>query len=281
MRRLALFCALIVFSFAIFAAKGPGAVRKQIESSMLVTGTIDIDASGRVAAYGLDKPEELPEGIIAMAAAQVPSWAFDPIVVPADQTTTRSRMSLRFIAKQHEGQQPRVTLQGARFFSARDMDGFPIDRERSTAIVYPLTAMRNLFVSGTVYMAVRVDRNGHVVDTAVEQINLTVVGSENETERWRQVLGRHWQQGIKRLRFDVPASAFVDNNSTVTGRIGFHFRRADAPAWQYGDWEPHVPGPHTRIEWLPDPDARPDTFRPGALHTAASDRRLLTPLTGD
>lgn len=278
MRRLLLICVLLTCSFAVSAAKGPGAVRKQIESSLLVTGSIDVDASGKVVSYALDEPQALPEGIVAMAAAQVPLWAFVPMALPADQTRTHSRMSLRFIAKKSEDQQAIVSLQGARFFNERNADGFPIDREHSAPIVYPL-AMRRLYITGAVYMAVRVGRDGKVLDAAVEQINLTVVGSENETERWRQVLGHHWQQGVKRLRFDIPASAFAENNSTLSGRVGFYFKHADSPSWKYGNWEPHVPGPHTRIDWLPDPDARPDTFRPGALHTAGSDRRLLTPLT--
>jgi hypothetical protein len=279
MRHLLLVCALLTCSFAVSAAKGPGAVRKQVESSLLVTGSIDVDASGKVVGYALDEPQALPEGIVAMAAAQVPLWAFEPMVLPADQTRTHSQMSLRFIAKKSEGQQSVVSLQGAQFFNQRNAVGFPIDREHSAPILYPL-AMRRLYVTGTVYMAVRVDRDGKVLDSAVEQINLTVVGSESETERWRQVLGRHWQQGVKGLRFDIPDSAFAENNSTLSGRIGFYYKNANSPSWKYGDWEPHVPGPHTRIDWLPDPDARPDTFRPGTLHTAGSDRRLLTPLTG-
>jgi hypothetical protein len=281
MQRLLLLFALLVCSFTLFAAKGPGAVRKQVESSMLVTGTIDIDASGNVVAYALDRPERLPEGIVRMVVTQAPRWAFAPVALPAEQAYSRSRMSLRFIAKKRDSGKTEVALRGARFFDERDAEGFPVDREHSTPIAYPLSFMRNLFVTGTVHLAISVDRKGEVVDSAVEQINLTVIGSESDNKRWREILGRHWQEGSKRLRFEIPASAFAGNDRTVAGRIGFHFRRSDLPAWEYGDWEPHVPGPHTRIDWLPDPDARPDTFRPGTLHIAGSNRSLLTPLTGD
>ena len=57
---------LAMVSF-IASAGGAGA-RKQAESSMVVTGTIDIAPSGSVGDYALDKPEALPDSVKVLAA---------------------------------------------------------------------------------------------------------------------------------------------------------------------------------------------------------------------
>ena len=72
MRRLLLLCILLACSFTSTAANGPGAVRKQVESSMLVTGTIDITPAGDVIAHTLDKPEKLPKGTVEMTTRLLP-----------------------------------------------------------------------------------------------------------------------------------------------------------------------------------------------------------------
>ena len=72
-------------------AAGPGAVRKQVESSMLVAGTIDIEKDGSVGGHGLDKPEQLPKGVVAFIGRTVPAWTFEPVVV--DGKPVRARVS--------------------------------------------------------------------------------------------------------------------------------------------------------------------------------------------
>lgn len=58
----------MVASSALLAA-GPAAVRKRVQASMLVRGTIEIAPDGSVAKYTLDHPDQLP--------CQVPNYPMD------------------------------------------------------------------------------------------------------------------------------------------------------------------------------------------------------------
>lgn len=55
MKRILLGMLAMALSFSVMAA-GPGAVRKTIESSMLLTGTIVVGPEGQVTEYAIDQP---------------------------------------------------------------------------------------------------------------------------------------------------------------------------------------------------------------------------------
>lgn len=54
---------LLLVSSAAFAGNA-AAVRRQIESSMLLTGKIQVDAEGRVTGYSLDDADKVPPGVV-------------------------------------------------------------------------------------------------------------------------------------------------------------------------------------------------------------------------
>ena len=80
-------------------AQSPGAVRKQVEGSMLVTGMITIRADGGVAAVELDKQDRLPEGIAPFVTQVATSWRFEPVLIEGVARQVRTRMSARLLAK--------------------------------------------------------------------------------------------------------------------------------------------------------------------------------------
>jgi len=63
---------LLMLLSPLALAAGPSAVRRQIESSMLVTGTVEITAEGTVRASTLDKTAKLPAELGDWVQAQLP-----------------------------------------------------------------------------------------------------------------------------------------------------------------------------------------------------------------
>lgn len=55
--------AMAFASPAFAAGKGPGAVRKQAEMSMVVTGQVRIAADGRVDEVRIDRESEIPKAV--------------------------------------------------------------------------------------------------------------------------------------------------------------------------------------------------------------------------
>ncbi|MCM2335251.1 MAG: hypothetical protein NDI66_00475, partial [Pseudomonas sp.] len=81
------------------AAQGPGAVRKQVESSMLLTGTIDLRADGTVAGHAVDQDARLTPALRDLVADATATWRFEPVTLDPGSTIGRARMSLRLVAK--------------------------------------------------------------------------------------------------------------------------------------------------------------------------------------
>src|SRR5690606_26049390 len=78
----AMYCRLLLL--CILLACGPAALAqhkayKEVESSLFVTGTIDVTPAGEVAAYTLKQSEKLPSGIVDMVASMAPQWKFEPV----------------------------------------------------------------------------------------------------------------------------------------------------------------------------------------------------------
>ena len=281
MRRLFLLCILLACSFGASAASGPDAVRKQVESSMLVTGTIDVDASGKVLGYALDMPEKLPQGIREMADKQIVAWRFEPINI-ADGQKTRSRMRLFFVAKRIDNRRFEVTLQSAGFDALNDSGRFQVDKSRFRQPVYPFAATKGVSVSGTVYLSLRIGIDGKLRDAAVEQVNLAVIGSEKDMARWREALARNAMASTRTMHFNVPAQAVFEGKEEEIGRVAIEYLLEDTSVPGYGQWRTYVPGPREAIPWANDSllATSPDTMLPGTYTPAGAGRRLLTPLAG-
>jgi hypothetical protein len=98
------------------------------ETSMLVTGTVDITADGKVAGYAVDQDEKLPKAIVNMVARVAPKWTFAPMNLP-ENTIGRSRMSLLFVAKRLDSGEYSLQLRDAQFLSPVPEESASIDKK--------------------------------------------------------------------------------------------------------------------------------------------------------
>ncbi len=280
MRRLLFLCALLACSFPVFAGKGPGAARKQIESSLSVIGTIDITPDGKVIAHALDQPEKLPKGIVDVTARLVPQWTFEPVALKAN-AISRSKMYLLFVGKKRDDGGVSLELRSASFGSATGDEGVSI-AEGNRKLAYPMQLMRN-GVSGSVFLQLKIGRDGKVTNIDASHVNLRVLGSEAEMKRWREIFVRSTIATVKDWRFVVPQSGPDAEAGYWFGTLPISFVFEGEKPGEYGHWETYVAGPKALIPWLQDSplaDGNTDALTPNDFHAAGSGRRLLTPLTG-
>lgn len=278
---LVLFATVLILATATAAAQGRGAVRKAIENSMVVTGSVDIEPDGSVSAHVIDRPEKLPQGVRDLVSAQVPGFRFEPVLVEGKAVRARTKMRLRVIARQVGDGQYGVGIGSANFGSEKPIPGEEITPVQMRAPSYPPAAY-TANVSGTVFVFLKVGRDGKVLDAVAGQTNLTAVGTEQQMRDARRVLEQASVSTARRWRFAVPTTGAEAGRDYWTVRVPVDFMFHGAAEPPYGKWAAYVPGPRTLVPWLSAEDnrANPDAQLAGAPQLVGSGPKLLTPLQG-
>lgn len=276
-----LFCVLL--SGAALAA-GSAAVRKRVQASMLLTGTIMVAPDGSVRSYVIDKVEKLPSVVTGLLAKNIPNWKFEPTLLDGKPVAAKATMSLRLVAKPVGDDDYSVGISGTQF--GQQVPGESITYKDQVRPTYPPQAVR-AHVSGTVYLVLRVGRQGRVQKAEAEQVNLVMVASDHEMERWRKVLANSALAAAREWTFNLPTSGRHVGDQYWVARVPvtYNLRRlGEIRGDDYGEWRPYVPGPRQLVPWIDDSrllsgsaDALPD----GGIHPLEKGGlRLITPPGG-
>ena len=257
-------------------AGGPRAVREQVEASMVVTGSIGVTPQGTVLAYTIDHPEKLPPLIVDLIGKDLPRWTFQPVLLDGKPVSAKAGMSLRLVARSAGDGKFQIGVRSAWFGDP----GQGIKKDRMDPPRYPIQAVRGR-VEGTVYLALRVDREGKVADAAAEQVNLRVIAGDNEMKHWRDLFAKATVEAAKAWTF-TPAEA-SDHALYRDVKVPVAYGLSAGPIARrpvYGQWETYVPGPLEPVPWSDADrmltggvDALPDDGVYGAPSLS-----LLTPL---
>jgi hypothetical protein len=280
MRRLLMLCTLLVCSFAISAA-GPAVVRKQVESALHVTGTIDITPAGDVVAHALDQPEKLPKGIVDMAARLLPQWKFEPVALQ-ENAISRSRMNLLFVGKKLDDGNYSVELRSATFSGTNPDESVGLAPKGRKLPNYPI-GLVDAGISGTVFLIVKIGRDGKVIDVDASHVNLRVIGDESQMEQWRKALAKNSIAAARKWTFVPPTSGPEVDKPYWLGTLPFEYFIEGQEQPAYGKWQTYVAGPKAVLPWLDETlmaEGNTDALTPNNFHPAGSGRRLLTPLAG-
>ena len=264
------------------ALAGVAEVRRQVEASMLVTGSIEVGTNGAVTGYTLKQPDQLPEYVRGLIADSLPTWKF--LIAPQGRDVTapvRAPMTLRVVASQNGDGTMRIRIASASFDDDRDLP--EQERLRGQNLARPRYPREAELVgaSGVVYVAVKVGRDGMVEDAAIERVNMTVVASEGDLQTWRQQLSRTTLQAARRWRFQVPVAGPGKDKPYWTVRVPVQYEFFGSKHYGYGQWVPYVPGPVQKTPWPQDGDgaAANDAQVPGTLQLLGNHGlTLLTPL---
>lgn len=261
------------------AAQSAHAMKQHVEARMLVTGSIDIEPDGRVSAVSLDELEKVPDVVVDLVERAAAKWRFEPILVEGVPAPARAAMSLKVIANKVPGSRDefRVRLDGARFGDERTADA-GIDSVELKPPTYPKSALYD-GVSGTAYLALRVDADGHVQDMVVEQVNLEQVGDKRRMDNWRKDFAKAALEAARKWTFRVSPD-MPDAPTSWTVRVPVSYKIMGAPK-RRDAWSVYVPGPRSEIPWLEGEDQStvpPDALAADVVHPASDGRRLLTAL---
>jgi hypothetical protein len=179
----------------------------------------------------------------------IPSWQFDSMVRDGKPVSVRSRMSLRVVLHPLGDKRYRLYLAGA-YFSA---DGKPLksDVSRRTQPRYPKQAIRAR-VSGTVYLALKVDAQGRVIDAMAEQVNLRIAGDDHEMERYRRLLADSALEAARGWVFDPRGFDGAGDHYVMTP-VSYVLNvspGAHSMPGSPGHWDVYVPGPRHSVPWF-------------------------------
>ena len=270
---------------ATFAAQceglGPRAVKDRVESSMLVTGTIQVDPQGRVDQFAIDRREAVPEGVSQLLDRAVPGWTFEPWMREGRAVAVETSMRVRITANRGTGDGIVVRIAGASFGGWSKVDHLP--HEANEPPVFPRGAAR-AGVTGTVYLLGRVGLDGTMQEVIAEQVDLRAVGSSRQMERLREQFERASIRAAMKWTYDVPGEVLASGEPYWSVRIPVDFETRDRHRPGYGEWDTYIPGPRQVARWMEDAkDGSPDvaSLPAGRLYRVGDGLRLLTQLEGN
>jgi TonB family protein len=220
----------------------------QGEASLSITGTVEIDATGAVTTYTVDHRRALDREVVALLDRAVPTWRFEPLATDAIVHPAATPMSVFIVARQVSKNKYEMRIKSAHFMDPGAVPGDQISAVAMAPPTYPKAAQK-LGVEGTVYLALRIDRAGHVADVMAEQANVTAMKSEEAARRARKMLVDASTAAAKSWTFHPPTSGSLADAPFWTVRIPIQYQFAGEDGSQYGLWQPYVAGPRQPIPW--------------------------------
>ena len=250
---------------------------KTLEASMVLTGTVDIEADGSVSGYAVDKAGQVPDYVRDIIERQARAWKFEPTVVDGVPVAVRSPMTVRMLARPINDEEMEVVIAGASFGSPEGTRPAPAV-ERRVRPKYPNGPLY-AGIEADVYVVLMVGADGAVLDTAVEQVNLRTLEGGRRAAAMRQELADAAVRGLRAWRFAPmdPDEAAERGYWLARIPVAFHIKR-DGPG--YGEWAPYFPGERlARPQWHPDSsDESADAMVAGAVQQLGTGPKLLTPV---
>jgi hypothetical protein len=292
-------CCALLACYAWAASDDP---LKNALATMLITGQIEVAQDGRVQGYTIDHPEKIPPAVVDLIQKNVPGWEFQG--GKHSNTVQKATMSLRIVAKPLDSQHYALSIRCVRFgdanVTATDRVTYSDEsaqegkgkRRWARTYDYPHEAFE-AGVSGTVYLLVRVNRQGHVDEAAVEQVDLGVYGArESQMPYFRALLGRAAVEQARQWTFDPPTTGkhvsdpYWDIQTAVPfllrgPGVAVNLKTDGAPIEDYyGQWQPYIPGPRESISWAKNdslPSSSSDLIANNGI--AQGDEQALQPTT--
>lgn len=283
-----LFC--LMCSGGVLARGGVDAVRKQVEASMLVTGSIVVAQDGSVSSYTLDQQDKLPPIVLKVIGESLPHWKFDIDISDFQEYMRisqagllKTRMNLRLVAIPVDDKNLSVSITEASFGKSASGQTASADTMSEKDVVKPRYPPRSLQdgVTGTVYVEARIGRDGKVVDLIARQVNLRVLANENDMAIFRNDLAKAALEAVKQWTFNVPTSGSEAAQPYLYAIIPINFCQRDCDVLELnGKWTGYVPGPSMPIPWHDGDKATSgssDAIPSGVVFQSDHRLKLLTP----
>lgn len=273
--------ATVLILLTMAASTVQAATTEDLEMSAIVEGTIVLAPDGHVQNVVVPDAAKYGQPIVDMVRATALKWRFDPVIVDGQPVVARSSMHARVVLKKNAAGNYVAWIRGATFGDT-DANNTSVVRP-SPAIKklppkYPAEALR-LGAEGSVYIALRIDRAGNVVDAAVEQVNLSNTGPEALLDRGRKALAETSLAAVRRWTYEIPTTGKLANQDSWAVRTTITYVLSHGLPSKDGVWTAYVPGPYTPAPWVDKPNASTaDALPDGSVHTDGAGPALLTAL---
>lgn len=255
--------------------------RQDIESSAVVQGTIVLATDGTVQTAVIDDEADVGKPIADMVRKAALQWRFHPVVRDGKPVRAKASMHVRVVLKKASDGNYSARIKGATFGDGdkNSTDTLRAAVAKNISPSYPRAAARG-GAQGTVYLALHVDHDGHVVDAVAEQVNLANIGPNGVLRQYREILGNAAVKAARKWSYVTPTTGKLAKQDSWTARVPVTFRLSETgrPVAE-SVWQTYLPGPYTPAPWVDRPDMDgADALADGAVQTEGAGPTLLAPL---
>lgn len=234
-----------------------------VEAGMVVSGTLTVNPDGSVHDYTLYRESELPPEVLQLVRQSVPHWTFKPVEVDGKPVEAQTGMTLRIKANMTAGHNVTLAVAGANFGCLGmwpGISGATICPAGSAIAVspgnklpqYPIAALR-MGISGEVYVAVEVGRDGKVTRAAATRVNMYSFDSFGRGQAAnRKLLADAAVKAIKDWKYTIPTIGTDASKDHWVVVVPINFTLASDESHDlkaYGKWNSYVPGPEEDVPW--------------------------------
>lgn len=264
--------------FALASMVAQASSMQDVESSTVVSGMIVVAKDGTVQAAVVDDADRYGQAIADMVRDAALQWRFEPVLHDGKPVVAKASMHVRVVLKKTDDGKYNARITAARF---GEDDPKVTDTLRSAEgnkrIMpgYPAGAAKN-YVQGTVYLSLRVDRSGQVVEAVAEQVNLGSIGPERLARKYRKLLADSALAAARRWTYVLPTTGKLVNEESWTVHIPVAFNLGSDRPGSRPVWRTYVPGPYTPAPWVDKPDTNAaDAIADGVMQTDGAGPTLL------
>lgn len=230
---------------------------RNLESSAVVNGTFVLAKDGTVQAAEIKDEAKYGKPIADVVRKAALQWLFYPVLREGKPVVAKVSMHVRVVLQKTPDGNYSARIKGATF---GDIDGKSTDAlhisesSKHAAPRYPMNALRAR-VQGTVYLALHVDRSGHVTDAVAEQVNLANIGPDSILKQYRDMMAKATLDAARRWTYEVPTTGRLAGQDNWTAHVPVTFTLDDERAPATGSvWQTYVPGPYTQPPWTEKSD---------------------------
>lgn len=227
---------------------------KDLESSAIVNGTIVLAKDGTVQSATIDDEEKFGKPIADMVRKTALQWRFKPVLRNDEPVVAKASMHARVVLKRAADGNYSAFVKGATFGDEDMKSTDALHGNKKVPPSYPKVAIKYR-VQGTVYLALHVDRNGHVAEAIAEQVNLDNTGPDRILKQFRETLAQAALKAAHEWTYEPPTTGKLARQDSWTAHVPVVFTLTEAGVPKpERTWETYLPGPYTPAPWVDRPD---------------------------
>ncbi|MGN6227324.1 MAG: energy transducer TonB [Dyella sp.] len=241
--------------FALAGAAASASPSKSLETSAVVDGTIVLAKDGAVQLATVEHPEKYGQPIADLVRKAALTWHFDPVLRDGQPVVAKASMHVRVVLTKNAEGNFTARIKGATFGgnNADTPDDLYSENQKKIGPHYPPAAIKAR-VQGTVYLALHVDRDGHVTDAMAEQVNLENTGPDGLLQKYRELMANASLAAARRWTYRVPTTGQLAGQDSWTLHVPIVYTLNESGAAPVERvWRTYVPGPYTPAPWVDKP----------------------------